>query len=31
MTATYLCLNDGKTEFQILGTKADLEKNVLRD
>ena len=26
MTENYLCLNDGKTEFQILGGKADLEK-----
>ena len=26
MTANYLCLNDGKTEFQILGTKVDLQK-----
>ena len=26
MTENYLCLNDGKTEFLILGGKADLEK-----
>ena len=26
MTENYLCLNDGKTEFLILGSKADLEK-----
>ena len=26
MTENYLCLNDSKTEFLILGGKADLEK-----
>ena len=26
MTENYLCLNDGKTGFLILGGKADLEK-----
>ena len=26
MKTNYLCLNDGKTEFQILGGKQDLEK-----
>ena len=26
MTENYPCLNDGKTEFLILGGKADLEK-----
>ena len=26
MTENYLCLNDGKTEFLILGGKADVEK-----